>query len=211
MDIVVTEILPRTGRHKYFHVLIGCCFNRDKTELDYSPENILTLLQISRFLKQDYLQDILHEFKAIDRGRWITLKKYEAQIEKDSETNFPFWRISCEVQAVITTGAFESALKEFILLKIKKKNLSNNELKVNPTKYFLNLEKKNQYQIKDKDYLKDWYPGYFDKRCVDVLRLVRDPFTMKFLKEYGYRIKEIEEKETSEIEQDCHMMDARLN
>lgn len=87
------EKTVKPNRQHYFHMIINLGLIGPKINLSTMPiTSLVDLLLTSNFASQKILETILYSLKITDRGRLISMKNFNGQLERDSR-GIPYWNV----------------------------------------------------------------------------------------------------------------------
>ena len=97
------EKTVKPNRQHYFHIIINLGSIEPKINLSTMHITSLgDLLFTSNFASQKILETILYSLRIIDRGRLISIKNFDDQLELDSR-KIPYWNVYLQTTALITS------------------------------------------------------------------------------------------------------------
>ena len=151
-----TPIHKKTNRYTIFQLLIRPNITGEIFRT-LSPEDIILIFKIIKFIKQSHLIESLLKLKIIDRKRSTHLVNFYGQLEKSSENDLPYWRLNLETKTQ-TTG--KSILKAFQKqIKTDNKDFLSYKLSIQHIPRSISLLKSNNYILPSDC----WKGNYFEK------------------------------------------------
>ena len=171
MKDLKNEKTVKPNRYHYFNIIIKLGSIGPKINLSTIPiTSLVDLLRTSNFVSQKILEMILYNLKVIDRGRLISLKNFDGQLERNSR-GIPYWNIYLRTTALVTGRCLVRAITKELFKTYNSIDATINPLVVDPV---IDIRPLNNSQKCDKEALFsipesgfDFYPGYF---CLDIIR-----------------------------------------
>ena len=150
----------KSGRCKYFQMLInvGLINLGIKTNLCSSNSSLIDIFKTTNFICQPVLERIMYELKIQDRGKFIELENFSAQLEHDKNSAIPYWNIVFETKYLTTAACISRAMSK----KIFDTNIAHPTIKIHSIINFKDMDKNCLFCLPNSD----WYPGYFSHSTV---------------------------------------------
>ena len=128
--------------------------------------SLVDLLLTSDFPSQKILETILYSLRITDRGRLISIKNFDGQLERDSR-GIPYWNVYLQTTALITSRCLARAIS---------KELFKTTNSVDPTihiSYFSNFQQCDREKLVSIPE-SDFYPGHFSRTILRFEELLRN-------------------------------------
>ena len=123
--------------------------------------SLVGLLLTSHFPSQKILETILYSLKITDRGRQISIKNFDGQLERDAR-GIPYWNVYLQTTALITSRCLARSISKE-LFKTKNSKNSNNlidpTIHISPLSNFQECDREKLFPIPESEF----YPGYFSR------------------------------------------------
>ena len=94
--------------------------------------SLIDLLLTSNFVSQKILETILYSLRITDRGRRISLKNFDGQLDRDSR-EIPYWNVYLQTTALITSRCLAGTISKKLF---KTKNLIDPTIHISPLSNF---------------------------------------------------------------------------
>lgn len=146
------------NRHRYFHLIIS-----------------LGLRGTSNFIVQKVLEMILYYLKIKDRGRLISIKNFDGQLECDSR-GVPYWNVYLQTTALITSRRIAKQISKELF---KTQNSIDPSIHISPLNNFQQCEREKLFSIHSSDF----YPGYFSQTLLRFEELLNTEEIKEAIKE----------------------------
>ena len=153
-----------SGRQRYFQLFITLGLDKLSLEAPKDQRALIDLLKLTKFVSQANLEFILYQLRITDRGREIQLANFSGQLERPETTQFPYWNIVFETNALTTKRQLRQAISQQIVASTSR--LPN--LTLFATTQFVKLDPRQRYILPNCD----WYPGFFSRSIMVVLDLL---------------------------------------
>ena len=99
----------KTNRQRYFYMVITLGSIGSKIILwTMSTTSLVDLLLTSNFVSQKILETILYNLRITDRGRLISIKNFDGQLERD--WGIPYWNVYLQTTALTTSRCIARAI-----------------------------------------------------------------------------------------------------
>ena len=97
------EKTVKPNRQRYFHMIISLGSIVPKINLwKMLITSLVDLLLTSNLPSQKNLETILYSLRITDRGRLISIKNFDGQLERDAQ-GIPYWNVYLQTTALITS------------------------------------------------------------------------------------------------------------
>ena len=97
------EKTVKQNRQRYFHVIITLSSIVPKINLwKMLITSLADLLLTFNLPSQKNLETILYSLRITDRGRLISIKNFDGQLERDAQ-GIPYWNVYLQTTALITS------------------------------------------------------------------------------------------------------------
>ena len=161
------EKTVKPNRHRYFHMIISLGSIVPKINLwTLLIASLVDLLLTSDFPSQKILETILYRLKITDRGRLISIKNFDGQLERDAR-GIPYWNVYLQTTALITSRCFARAISKELF---KTKNLIDPTIHISPLSNFQQCDREKLFLIPESDF----YPGHFSRAILRFEELLRN-------------------------------------
>ena len=170
------EKTVKPNRQRYFHMIIKLGSIVPKINLSTMHiTSLVDLLLTSNFAPQKILETILYSLKITDRGRLISIKNFDGQLERDSQ-GIPYWNVYLQTTALITSGCLARAISKELF---KTKNLIDPTIHISPLSNFQQCDREKLFPIPESDF----YPGHFSRAILRFEELLRNEQVKEAIKE----------------------------
>lgn len=167
----------KSNRQRYFHMIIKLGLILQKINLSTMDiTSLVDLLRISNFSSQKVLETILYSLIVKDRGRRISIKNFDGQLERDSQ-GIPYWNFYLETTAVITSRSLERAVSKE-LFKINN-FVDPTTVHITYLSNFQQCDREKLFSIPESEF----YPGHFSKDILKFDELLRTEQIKEAIKE----------------------------
>lgn len=166
----------KTNRHRYFHMVINLGSFGPKIILwTMNTTSLVDLLLTSNFVSQKILKTILYNLRITDRGRLISIKNFDGQLERDSR-GIPYWNVYLQTTALITSRCIVRAISKELF---KTKNSIDPTIHISPLSNFQQCEKEKLFSIPKSDF----YPSHFSQSILKFEELLKNEQVKEAIKE----------------------------
>ena len=117
--------------------------------------SLVDLLLTSDFPSQKILETILYSLRITDRGRLISIKNFDGQLELDAQ-GIPYWNVYLQTTALITSRCLARSISRKLF---KTKNLIDPTIHISPLSNFQQYDREKLFPIPESDF----YPGHFSR------------------------------------------------
>jgi hypothetical protein len=177
MEPKLEKILFKTGRYKYFQMQISLGIKGPRINfLLIEVENLLKILKAAKFIDQVVLEKTLFNLEIQDRGRFIRLKRFAGQLERDSINGAPYWNIFLQTVSLTTPRRIADGVSKELF---QTNNTIDSTIKVLPSISFGSLQKEDRLTLPNSD----WYPGYFSHKTVELISLLQQQEVREWIQE----------------------------
>jgi len=161
------EKTVKPNRQRYFHMIISLGSIVPKINLStLLISSLVDLLLTSNFPSQKTLETILYCLKITDRGRLISIKNFDGQLERDAR-GIPYWNVYLQTTALITSRCLARAISKELF---KTKNLIDPTIHISPLSNFQQCDREKLFPIPESDF----YPGHFSQAVLRFEKLLRN-------------------------------------
>ena len=161
------EKIVKSNRQRYFHMIISLGSIVPKINLrTLLIASLVDLLLTSDFPSQKILETILYHLKITDRGRLISIKNFDGQLERDVR-GIPYWNVYLQTTALITSRCLARAISKELF---KTKNLIDPTIHISPLSNFQQCDREKLFPIPQSVF----YPGYFSRAILRFEELLRN-------------------------------------
>ena len=161
------EKTVKPNRQRYFHMIISLGSIVPKINLwTLLIASLVDLLLTSDFPSQKILETILYRLKITDRGRLISIKNFDGQLERDAR-GIPYWNVYLQTTALITSRCFARAISKELF---KTKNLIDPTIHISPLSNFQQCDREKLFPIPESDF----YPGHFSRAILRFEKLLKN-------------------------------------
>ena len=161
------EKTVKPNRQRYFHMIISLGSIVPKINLwKMLITSLVDLLLTSNFPSQKILETILYTLRIRDRGRLISIKNFDGQLELDAQ-GIPYWNVYLQTTALITSRCFARAISKELF---KTKNLNDPTINISPLSNFQQCDREKLFSIPESDF----YPGHFSRDILIFEELLRN-------------------------------------
>ena len=161
------EKTVKQNRHRYFIMIICLGSILPKINLQIMPiTSLVDLLLTSYFPSQKNVETSLYSLKITDRGRQISIKNFDGQLERDPR-GIPYWNVYLQTTALITSRCFARAISKELF---KTKNLNDPTINISPLSNFQQCDREKLFSIPESDF----YPGHFSRDILIFEELLRN-------------------------------------
>lgn len=166
----------KMNRQRYFYMVIPLGSIGSKIILwTMSTTSLVDLLLTSNFVSQKILETILYNLRITDRGRLISLKNFDGQLERDSR-GIPYWNVYLQTTALTTSRCIARAISKELL---KTKNSIDSNIHISPVDNFQQCEREKLFSIPKSDF----YPAHFSRVILNFEELLRNEQVKEVIKE----------------------------
>ena len=170
------EKTVKPNRQRYFHMIISLGSIVPKINLwTLLIASLVDLLLTSDFPSQKILETILYRLKITDRGRLISIKNFDGQLERDAR-GIPYWNVYLQTTALITSRCLARAISKELF---KTKNLIDPTIHISPLSNFQQCDREKLFPIPESDF----YPGHFSRAILRFEELLRNKRVKEAIKE----------------------------
>ena len=170
------EKTVKPNRQRYFHMIICLGSIVPKRNLwKMLITSLVDLLITSNFPSQKILETTLYSLRITDRGRLISIKNFDGQLERDAQ-GIPYWNVYLQTTALITSRC----LARSISIKLfKTKNLIDPTIHISPLSNFQQCDREKLFPIPESDFS----PGHFSRAILRFEELLRNEQVKEAIKE----------------------------
>ena len=146
----------KTNRQRYFIMII--CLGSILPKINLQTmliTSLVGLLLTSHFPSQKILETILYSLKITDRGRQISIKNFDGQLERDAR-GIPYWNVYLQTTALITSRCLARSISKELF---KTNNLIDPTIHISPLSNFQECDREKLFPIPESEF----YPGYFSR------------------------------------------------
>jgi len=166
----------KTNRQRYFHMVINLNSIGPKIILwTMCNASLIDLLLTSNFVSQINLETILYNLRITDRDRLISIKNFDAQLERDSR-GIPYWNVYLQTTVLLTSRCMAKAISKELF---KTKNSIDPSIHISPLNNFQLCDRKKLFTIPESDF----YPGHFSMTILKFEELLRNEQVKEAIKE----------------------------
>lgn len=166
----------KSNRQRYFHMIIKLGSILQKINLSTMDiTSLVDLLRTSNFASQKVLETILYRLIVKDRGRRISIKNFDGQLERDSR-GIPYWNFYLQTTAVITSRSLKKAVSKE-LFKIN--NFVDPNIHISHLSNFQQCDREKLFSIPESEF----YPGHFSRDILKFDELLRTAQIKEAIKE----------------------------
>ena len=140
-----------------------------------SSTSLVDLLLTSGFPSQKILETVLYRLRITDRGRLISIKNFDGQLERDSR-GIPYWNVYLQTTALITSRCLARAISKELF---KTKNLVDPTIHISHLSNFQQCDREKLFSIPESDF----YPGHFSRAILRFEELLRNEQIKEAIKE----------------------------
>ena len=170
------EKTVKSNRQRYFHMIINLGSIVPKINLSTMHiTSLVDLLLTSNFASQKILETILYSLRITDRGRLISIKNFDGQLERDSR-GIPYWNVYLQTTALITSRCLARAISKELF---KTKNLVDPTIHISHLSNFQQCDREKLFSISESDF----YPGHFSRAILRFEELLRNEQIKEAIKE----------------------------
>jgi hypothetical protein len=145
----------KTGRYRYFQILIKITLTSQKANLWIHANALIAVLVSTQLVPQVALEEALFRLQILDRGRQIQLSNFSSQLERDNQ-GLPYWNILLETTSLTSGPSIARAISKKLF---PTENAIDPRIKIYAMDSFGELKKEERFPLKDSE----WHPGYFTK------------------------------------------------
>lgn len=161
------EKTVKPNRQRYFHMIISLGSIVPKINLwAFLIASLVDLLLTSDFPSQKFLETILYRLKITDRGRLISIKNFDGQLERDAR-GISYWNVYLETTALITSRCLAIAISKELF---NTKNLADPTIHISPLSNFQQCDREKLFPIPESDF----YTGHFSRAILRFEELLRN-------------------------------------
>ena len=157
----------KQNRQRYFNMII--CLGSILPKINLQTMLITSLVDLllnSHFPSQKNLETSLYSLKITDRGRQISIKNFDGQLELDAR-GIPYWNVYLQTTALITSRCLARAISKELF---KTKNLIDPTIHISPLSNFQQCDREKLFPIPESDF----YPGHFSRAILRFEELLRN-------------------------------------
>lgn len=170
------EKTVKPNRQRYFHMIISLGSIVPKINLwKMLITSLVDLLLTSNFPSQKILETILYTLRIRDRGRLISIKNFDGQLELDAQ-GIPYWNVYLQTTALITSRCLARSISRKLF---KTKNLIDPTIHISPLSNFQQCDREKLFPIPESDF----YPGHFSRAVLRFEELLRNGQVKEAIKE----------------------------
>jgi len=170
------EKTVKPNRQRYFHMIISLGSIVPKINLwKMLITSLVDLLLTSNFPSQKILETILYTLRIRDRGRLISIKNFDGQLELDAQ-GIPYWNVYLQTTALITSRCLARSISRKLF---KTKNLIDPTIHISPLSNFQQCDREKLFPIPESDF----YPGHFSRTVLRFEELLRNGQVIEAIKE----------------------------
>ena len=169
------EKTVKPNRQRYFHMIIS--LGSIVPEIDLWRmliTSLVDLLTTSNFPSQKNLETILYSLKITDRGRLISIKNFDGQLERDTQ-GIPYWNVYLQTTALITSRCLARSISRKLF---KTKNLIDPTIQISPLSNFQQCGREKLFPIPESNF----YPGYFSRAVLRFEELLKNEQVIEVIK-----------------------------
>lgn len=170
------EKTVKPNRQRYFNMIISLGSIVPKRNLwKMCITSLVDLLLTSNFPSQKILETILYSLRITDRGRLISIKNFDGQLERDAQ-GIPYWNVYLQTTALITSRCLTRSISRKLF---KTKNLIDPTIHISPLSNFQQCDREKLFPIPESDF----YPGHFSRAILRFEELLRNEKVKEAIKE----------------------------
>ena len=170
------EKTVKPNRQRYFHMIISLGSIVPKIDLwKMLITSLVDLLLTFNFPSQKILETSLYSLRITDRGRLISIKNFDGQLERDAQ-GIPYWNVYLQTTALITSRCLTRSISRKLF---KTKNLIDPTIHISPLSNFQQCDREKLFPIPDSDF----YPGHFSRAILIFEELLRNEQVKEAIKE----------------------------
>ena len=170
------EKTVKPNRQRYFHIIISLGSIVPKRNLwKMLITSLVDLLLTSNFPSQKILETILYRLRITDRGRLISIKNFDGQLERNTQ-GLPYWNVYLQTTALITSRCLARSISTKLC---KTKNLIDPTIHISPLTNFQECDREKLFPIPESDF----YPGHFSRAILRFEELLRNEQVKEAIKE----------------------------
>ena len=161
------EKTVKRNRQRYFHMIICLSSIVPKINLwTLLIASLVDLLLASDFPSQKILETVLYRLKITDRGRRISIKNFDGQLERDAR-GIPYWNVYLQTTAVITSRCLARAISKELF---KTTHLIDPTIRISPLINFQQCDREKLFSIPESVF----YPGHFSRAILRFEELLKN-------------------------------------
>ena len=161
------EKTVKQNRHRYFIMIICLGSILPKINLQIMPiTSLVDLLLTSYFPSQKNVETSLYSLKITDRGRQISIKNFDGQLERDPR-GIPYWNVYLQTTALITSRCLAKAISKKLF---KTNKFIDPAINITPLSHFQRCNRERLFSIPESGF----YPGHFSKTVLKFDELLRN-------------------------------------
>ena len=166
----------KMSRQRYFQMLLTLGSLGPKLNLwTEHTTSLIDLLVTSKFVSQELLEKTLYNLRIKDRGRLISIKNFDGQLERDSR-GMPYWNVYLQTSTLTTSRCIARSISKELF---KTKNLIDSTIYVSPLSHFQQPQREKLFSIPKSDF----YPGHFSWIILKLEELIKDEQVKEAIKE----------------------------
>lgn len=169
MLYLINQKRIKPSRQYYFHMIIYFASTSIGSNINLSrmqTESLVDLLVSSNFTSQELLESVLFSLIITDRGRRISLKDFDGQLECDSR-GIPYWNVFLQTTALKTSRCLARAISKKLF---KTNKFIDPTIKITPLSHFQRCNREKLFSIPESGF----YPGHLSKTILKFDELLRN-------------------------------------
>ena len=176
MEDLKKEKTVKQNRQRYFNLIISLPLILRKINLSKMLiTSLVDLLLTSNFPSQKILETLLYSLRITDRGRLISIKNFDGQLERNTQ-GLPYWNVYLQTTALITSRCLARSISTKLC---KTKNLIDPTIHISPLTNFQECDREKLFPIPESDF----YPGHFSRAILRFEELLRNEQVKEAIKE----------------------------
>ena len=176
MEDLKKEKTVKQNRQRYFNLIISLPLILRKINLSKMLiTSLVDLLLTSNFPSQKILETLLYSLRITDRGRLISIKNFDGQLERNTQ-GLPYWNVYLQTTALITSRCLARSISRKLF---KTKNLIDPTIHISPLSNFQQCDREKLFPIPESDF----YPGHFSRAILRFEELLRNEQVKEAIKE----------------------------
>nr|WPV76534.1 hypothetical protein [Naviculales sp.] len=170
------EKTVKISRQRYFQMLLTLGSLGPKLILwTEHTTSLIDLLVTSKFVSQEMLEKTLYNLRIKDRGRLISIKNFDGQLDRDSR-GMPYWHVYLQTSTLTTSRCIAKSISKELF---KTKNSIDPTINISPLSHFQQCQRKKLFSIPKSNF----YPGHFSWVTVKLEELLKDEQVKEAIKE----------------------------
>ena len=176
MEDLKKEKTVKQNRQRYFNLIISLPLILRKINLSKMLiTSLVDLLITSNFPSQKILETLLYSLRITDRGRLISIKNFDGQLERNTQ-GLPYWNVYLQTTALITSRCLARSISTELF---KTKNSIHPTIHISPLTNFQECDREKLFPIPESDF----YPGHFSRAILRFEELLRNEQVKEAIKE----------------------------